>query len=71
MAIPTTVSTAERILAIDLGKYKSVECRYDAASGEVAFAAFDTTRGELIKRLARHRPDVAVIEACALSGLGS
>jgi transposase len=68
MAISTTVSTAERILAIDLGKYKSVECRYDASSGEVAFASFDTTRSELVKRLTRHRPDVAVIEACALSG---
>ena len=46
MAISTTVSTAKRILAIDLGKYKSVECRYDASSGEVAFASFETTRKE-------------------------
>jgi len=35
MAIPTTISTAGRILAIDLGKYKSVECRYEASSGEI------------------------------------
>mgnify|MGYP001432551580 FL=1 len=40
------VSTTERILAIDLDKYKSVECRYDASSGEIPFESFATTREE-------------------------
>jgi transposase len=68
MAIVTKVATAERILAVDLGKYKSVACLYQACSGEVEFMSFDTTREELTQRLTEHRPGVAVIEACALSG---
>lgn len=61
-------ATAERILAVDLGKYKSVVCDYHGNSGEVAFTTLDTTRCELHKLLTRRRPDVVVIEACALSG---
>lgn len=53
MAIPTTLSTAERILAIDLGKYKSVECRYESSSGEVAFASFDQLSGLAVERFGR------------------
>jgi len=61
-------ATAERILALDLGKYKSVACDYHARTGEVAFTTLDTGRGELHKLLDRRRPDVVVFEACALSG---
>jgi transposase len=68
MAIATKVSTTDRILAIDLGKYKSVACRYYPGSGEVEFTSFDTTRDELTKRLSVQRPSVVAIEACALSG---
>jgi transposase len=68
MTATTTAATASRILAIDLGKYKSVACAYDPATAEVAFATFDTARDELQRRLARARPAVVVIEACALSG---
>src|SRR5262245_15772432 len=67
----TTVTKAKidkRILAIDLGKYKSVACDYEANSGEVAFTTIDTTRIELHKLLSQRRPDVVVIEACAVSG---
>src|SRR5262245_24459988 len=60
--------TAERILAIDLGKYKSVVCDYDNNSGEVVFTTIETTRIELHKQLSKRQPDVVVIEACALSG---
>jgi len=68
MTTATTVPTAQRILAIDLGKYKSVACNYHADTGEVAFATLDTSRAELPKLFTRRRPDVVVIEACALSG---
>lgn len=61
-------ATAERILAIDLGKYKSVACNYHANSGEVAFTTVNSTRVELHKLLTKRTPDVVVIEACAVSG---
>jgi hypothetical protein len=39
------------ILAIDLGKYKSVACILDPTSGEFRFTSFETTRAELRKPL--------------------
>jgi transposase len=68
MTTTIKTATAERILAIDLGKYKSVACDYQARSGEVAFTTIDTTRLELHKLLSKRQPDVVVIEACSLSG---
>jgi transposase len=65
--ISTTAST-QTILAIDLGKYKSVACACDQASGEFAFSTLDTSRAELGKLLARKRPAVVIIEACLLAG---
>jgi len=56
------------ILAIDLGKYKSVVCIHDADSGEFAFTSFSTSQAELGHLLARHRPTVVIIEACLLAG---
>ena len=41
-----TASTST-ILAIDLGKYKSVACLHDPDSGEFRFTTFDTSRAEL------------------------
>jgi hypothetical protein len=35
MTSATTTATADAILALDLGKYKSVACVYDATDGEV------------------------------------
>src|SRR5262249_18953647 len=56
------------ILAIDLGKYKSVVCILDDASGEYRFTTFDTSRAELRKLLAKEQPAVVLIEACLLAG---
>ena len=42
----TTASTST-ILAIDLGKYKSVACLHHPDSGEFRFTTFDTSGGEL------------------------
>ena len=66
--LATVAATAVTILAIDLGKYKSVSCLYHRDTAEVQFATFETGRIELQKLVERHRPNVVVIEACALAG---
>src|SRR3954447_9076652 len=60
--------TTDTILAIDLGRYKSVACVYARATREHAFRALDTTPAELDRLLARHPGAVVVIEACANAG---
>src|SRR5439155_23970537 len=40
----TKSASTNVILAIDLGKYKSVACVHDDATGEFRFTTFDTTR---------------------------
>jgi transposase len=64
---PKTASTTT-ILAIDLGKYKSVVCVHDEASGEFRFTSFETTRHEMQRLLTKERPAVVIIEACLLAG---
>ena len=65
----TTVTTAVTgtaagpILAIDLGKYKSVACTYRSAA-EYAFQSVPTSRDDLARLVARARPAVVVVEAC-------
>ena len=66
--ITTTASTSVSILGIDLGKYKSVACLHDHASGEVRFTTVETTGAELRKLLDKERPAAVVIEACLLAG---
>jgi transposase len=64
----TSAPTTGLILAIDLGKYKSVACAYDRATAQARFDSFTTSRHELRKRFDQLRPAVVVIEACALAG---
>ncbi|HEX3314774.1 MAG TPA: hypothetical protein VHR72_07790 [Gemmataceae bacterium] len=59
---------ATAILAVDLGKYKSVACVHDAATGEGAFTAFETTRAELANLIDKKQPAVVIIDACLLPG---
>jgi transposase len=63
-----SVSTVGPILAIDLGKYKSVACVYDRDSGEVVFRSVSSSREEFQRLIERLRPSVVVIEACTLAG---
>jgi transposase len=65
--ISVTASTST-ILAIDLGRYKSVACVHVPDSGEIRSTTFDTTRAELQRLLAKEQPGVASIEACLLVG---
>jgi transposase len=64
----STVNERTIILAIDLGKYKSVACAYDCSTAEARFTTIATTKQELEKLLQRERIDVVVIEACVLAG---
>jgi transposase len=63
-----SVSTVGPILAIDLGKYKSVACVCDAESGEVAFRSVSSRRDELRELIECRPPGLVVIEACTLAG---
>src|ERR1051326_6545012 len=65
--IATTAST-KSILAIDLGKYKSVVCLHDADTGEYRFTTFDTSRTTIRQLLDKERPAVVIVEACLLAG---
>lgn len=60
------------ILAIDLGKYKSVACVYTPASAGARaverLVAIDTSAENLSRLIRREAPAVVVIEACALAG---
>jgi hypothetical protein len=64
----TKAASTSTILAIDLGKYKSVACVHDEASGTFRFTSFETTRSEMHRLLTRDRPTVVIIEACLLAG---
>ena len=66
--ITTTASSNASILAIDLGKYKSVACIHDQETSEFRFTTFDTTRAELRKLIGQDEPTVVIIEACLLAG---
>jgi transposase len=63
-----TAAASGPILALDLGKYKSVACRYDRATAQAQFHTLDTTRDALRQLFDRHRPALVVFEACALAG---
>jgi transposase len=63
----TTTAFTETILAIDLGKYKSVACLH-VEDREIRFATLETTRAELHKLMGKERPAVVIIEACLLAG---
>ena len=56
------------ILAIDLGKFNSMCCYFDAAAGEHRFQAAATTREYFESILNNHEIDLVVMEACSCSG---
>jgi len=59
---------SDTILAVDLGRYKSVACAYHRTTREHTFRTIDTTPEDLGRLLARHSGSVVVIEACANAG---
>jgi transposase len=60
--------SADTILAVDLGRYKSVACVYARSTRQHTFRTLDTTPDDLTRLLARHPGAVVVIEACANAG---
>ena len=71
-ATPTAVTAAPTaaapILALDLGKYKSVACTYAGDPASARFESLTTDRAGLRQLFTRCGPAVVVIEACALAG---
>ena len=61
-------ATTTSILAIDLGKFKSVACRYDPATGGHAFETIATTPPAVHDLLIEADPSLLVIEACNICG---
>jgi hypothetical protein len=62
MTTTAKATAAETILAIDLGKYKSVACLYRSADDQ-RFVSFTTSRAEIARMLDKHqhkaRPQVS------------
>ena len=57
-----------RILAIDLGKFKSVTCLLDSDANQTEFWTMATDRHYLLAVLKNYHPDLVVIESCGLAG---
>jgi len=57
-----------RILAIDLGKFKSVTCLLDSDTNQTEFWTMATDRNYLLAVLKNYTPDLVVIESCGLAG---
>ena len=56
------------ILAIDLGKSKSVFCEYDSESAEHKFGKLKTTPQQMHDLIVEQSPDRVVIEICSSAG---
>jgi transposase len=65
---PLSPTTAGTILAIDLGRYKSVACAYDRGTTATQFHTLDSTRAEVARLFTRYPDAVVVVEACANAG---
>lgn len=57
-----------KILALDLGKFKSVGCIYDTHSLQHRFETVTTSAQALHDLLVEHEPDRVVIEICTIAG---
>ena len=57
-----------RILSLDLGKYKSVACDYEAETGGHRFTTIPTNPQTLHDLIVDREPDRVVIEICSIAG---
>ena len=57
-----------KILALDLGKYKTVGCEYESESGAHCFRRSFTTPAGLRQMVQEVNPDRVVIEVCSIAG---
>lgn len=56
------------ILAIDLGKFKSVACLFKSETHEAEYETIPTHRWAIQQLLEQRQPDRVVIETCSVSG---
>ncbi len=56
------------IIGLDLGKFKSVACTYDADTHGARFATVPTDPPALRELLDRERPGLVVFETCTVAG---
>lgn len=68
VATTNSASPATTILAIDLGKFRSVACGFDPLSGQHRFQTIATTPAAVHDLLVEMSPAKLVIEACSVSG---
>jgi transposase len=59
---------AMKILAMDLGKNKTVVCIYDQTSGKHKYQTVRTTPQQIHDLLIEHRPERVVLEICSAAG---
>src|SRR5690348_10089487 len=57
-----------KIMALDLGKYKTVSCEYESLSGAHRFHTIATTPTGLAQLVRAVKPDRVVIEVCNIAG---
>src|SRR5207244_8713037 len=57
-----------KILALDLGKFKTVACEYEAETARREFATVATTPQALHDLIVEREPDRVVIEICSIAG---
>jgi len=57
-----------KILALDLGKYKTVGCEYERETGKHRFRTSLTTPAALAQLVKEVKPDRVVIEVCNIAG---
>ncbi len=57
-----------KILALDLGKYKTVGCDYEGETGSHCFKGSFTTPAALQRLVQEVKPDRVVIEVCNIAG---
>ena len=57
-----------KILALDLGKFKSVACLYHASNGRHQFRSLRTLGPEVHDLIVELEPDVVVFETCTIAG---
>ncbi|GAJ08623.1 unnamed protein product, partial [marine sediment metagenome] len=56
------------ILALDLGKFKTVFCDYNSSNGEHEFGKVKTTPKEVHDLIVSREPDRVVLEVCSIAG---
>ncbi len=57
-----------KILAIDLGKFKSVACGFNTETNVAEYETIVTQRWAIQQLLQQKQPDQVVIETCSISG---